>query len=282
MTSLKKSAANRENAKRSTGPTTKIGKLRASGNSAKHSLFARELFLDDEERGRFEEFRSALYQQLSPSTTLQQIKCDHIITSAWNLKSAYQLEMERWTTLRKEDVAKNVQCESTGEKYLLSQWYLAGNADLQKATRFLADLREDVQTHGWAHSKDWQDSIVKGFGPEFFDLLTKWTPSTPDDILLAKMLAAKCERYQMKIPGVDLDSLPAADPSLSWQMAIKLIELTLNHLRDLAQLNRLAGNMGRESNVATPVELAGRYAVTAARELDRAIQSFIYLKENGL
>ena len=86
----------------------------------------------------------------------------------------------------------------------------------------------------------------------------------------------------MKIPGVDLDSLPAADPSLSWQMAVKLIELTLNHLRDLAQLNRLGGKMGRESNGATPIELAGRYAVTAARESDRAIQSFVYLKEQGV
>ena len=127
-----------------------------------------------------------------------------------------------------------------------------------------------------------KDSIVKGFGPEFFDLLTKWDASSTSEIFLAKMLAAKTERYKMKIPGVDLDSLPEADPSLTWQMATKLIELTINHLRDLAQLNRLNGNVGREANGATPLELAGRYATTAARELDRAIQSFIYLKENGL
>ena len=120
-----------------------------------------------------------------------------------------------------------------------------GNADLQNATRFLADLRQDVQANGWAHSKDWQDSIVKAFGPEFFELLTKWAPSPIGEIGLAKMLAAIAKRYGMDIPGVALDSLPGADPSLSWQMAIKLIELTLNHLRDLAQLNRLAGNMGR-------------------------------------
>src|SRR6185369_12674550 len=99
-----------------------------------------------------------------------------------------------------------------------------------------------------AHSKEWKDSIVKGFGPWLFDLLTKWVPSSPDDIALAQMLAAKSERFDMKIPGLDLDSLPAADPSLSWQMAIKLIELTLNHLHDLAQLNRLPDNISRESH----------------------------------
>jgi len=136
MTSLKKSAANRENAKRSTGPTTKIGKLRASANSTKHSLFARKLFLDDEERERFDEFRNAIYQQLSPSTPLQQIKSDHIVASAWNLTSAYQFEMEQWKAFRKEEVVTDVQCKSTGEKYPLSRWYLAGNADLQNATRF--------------------------------------------------------------------------------------------------------------------------------------------------
>ena len=73
MTSLKKSAANRENAKRSTGPTTEIGKLRASGNSTKHSLFARKLFLDDEERERFEEFRGAIYQQRTGAGVLAQV-----------------------------------------------------------------------------------------------------------------------------------------------------------------------------------------------------------------
>ena len=165
MTSLKKSAANRANAKLSTGPKTDIGKLRASGNSAKHCLFARKLFLDDDERERFEEFRSAIDQQLAPSTTLQRIKCDHIVASAWNLESAYQLEMERWEALRKEDVAKDAQCESTGDKYLLSQWYMAGNADLQKATRFLTDLREDVQSNGWVHSKDWQGFHRKRLRP---------------------------------------------------------------------------------------------------------------------
>ena len=77
--------------------------------------------------------------------------------------------MERWKAFRNEDVAKDVQCESTGEKYLLSRWYLAGNADLQNASRFLVDLREDIQANGWLHSKDWQDSIVKGFGPWLFD-----------------------------------------------------------------------------------------------------------------
>jgi len=182
MTSLMKSAANRENAKFSIGPKTKIGKLPAIGNSAKHSLFARKLFLDDEEeRLRFEEFRSAIYRQLSPSTMLQQIKCEHVVTSAWNLESAYQYEMGRWKTLRKEEVAKDVHSQSAGEKYFLSQWYLAGNADLQNATRFLVDLRKDVQENGWIHSKNWEGPIVKTFGPAYLDL-TKWTPSHPDDI----------------------------------------------------------------------------------------------------
>jgi len=174
-----KSAANRENAKFSIGPKTKIGKLRASGNSAKHSLFARKLFLDDEEeRLRFEEFRSAIYRQLSPSTMLQQIKCEHVVTSAWNLESAYQYEMGRWKTLRKEEVAKDVHSQSAGEKYFLSQWYLAGNADLQNATRFLVDLRKDVQENGWIHSKNWEGPIVKTFGRRILTCQQNGLPPT--------------------------------------------------------------------------------------------------------
>lgn len=281
MTTPNKDAANRANAKQSSGPKTKVGKKRASQNSTKHSLCARQLFLNDDESGRFEELRAAIYGQLSPSTPLQQIKSEHIVTCAWQLKAAYQLEMERWKALRKQELANDAQSESPGE-VLLSKSYLAGNADLQSATRFLDSLREDIQNYGCLHAKDWKESVIKGFGQAYFDLLTTWAPSHPDDIGLAKMLSEKRKRYGMDIPGMDFDSLPAADPSLSWQMSIKLIELTLIHLRDLAQLNRLNGNIGREANGATPLELAGRYATRAARELDRAIQSFQYLKQNGL
>jgi hypothetical protein len=88
MTNFDKQSANSENAKGSTGPKAEIGKPRASGNSTEHSLFARELFVDEAERGRFEELRSAFYEQLSPSTPLQQIKFDHVLTCASRLRAA--------------------------------------------------------------------------------------------------------------------------------------------------------------------------------------------------
>jgi hypothetical protein len=47
MTSAKKVAANRKNAKSSTGPTTELGKSRSSHNSMKHGVLADELIIDE-------------------------------------------------------------------------------------------------------------------------------------------------------------------------------------------------------------------------------------------
>ena len=54
--SLKKILANRENAKRSTGPSSEVGKSWSRRNALKHGLRAENIITVGENKAEFEEF----------------------------------------------------------------------------------------------------------------------------------------------------------------------------------------------------------------------------------
>ena len=72
------------------------------------------------------------------------------------------------------------------------------------------------------------------------------------------------------------------DPLLSLQMAVKLIQLTQQHVESLLRIYGLhADGAGQERHVSA-VELATRYYTSATRELERAVNWYRYLKEDQL
>ena len=71
MTSSKQIQANRENAKKSTGPRTEAGKARSRRNAWKHGLTAETLIIPGEDAADFNELRASLIEQLEPETQLE-------------------------------------------------------------------------------------------------------------------------------------------------------------------------------------------------------------------
>jgi len=65
-----------------------------------------------------------------------------------------------------------------------------------------------------------------------------------------------------------------ADPGQKLQMLVKLVDLQAQHLSDLQQINSEASHM-RET--ATN-EFAPRYFATASRDLQRAVDWYLYLR----
>ena len=63
--------ANRENARHSTGPTTPEGKARASINSLRHGLLARQVVLPIEDRAQYLELLAALEAEHQPEGPLE-------------------------------------------------------------------------------------------------------------------------------------------------------------------------------------------------------------------
>jgi len=86
MTSLKQLEANRENAKRSTGPRTEEGKARSRLNSWKHGLAAETLVIGDEDPVQFDQLRAELMEQYDPQLALEGELVERLAGLLWRLR----------------------------------------------------------------------------------------------------------------------------------------------------------------------------------------------------
>ncbi len=95
MTSEKQVAANKENAKNSSGPRTQEGKARSSGNAVKHGLTAKDrVVLADESREQFEAMRLLLLEEMQMGSALEKLLIEEIAASAWRLRRIARIEKE--------------------------------------------------------------------------------------------------------------------------------------------------------------------------------------------
>lgn len=92
MTTPNQIAANRANAKRSTGPRTEAGKARSRLNSWKHGLTAKEILAGHEAPSKFEALRAELWQQFQPEEGLESVLVDLMAGYAWRLRRIPVLE----------------------------------------------------------------------------------------------------------------------------------------------------------------------------------------------
>lgn len=90
----RKRAANRANAKKSTGPRTPEGKARVSLNALTHGLTAHAAVLPLENPDHFEKFAWALRADLRPSGFLQTLLAERIIDLAWKLRRSSVAQTE--------------------------------------------------------------------------------------------------------------------------------------------------------------------------------------------
>ena len=162
-----------------------------------------------------------------------------------------------------------------------TQWYGADPASLRYGIRLLADLRADVLANGPAHLETRKDEICKAFGVGFYDALMEWKPMAIDAIYMAEHLAA----HEKVFPSPSGKASPSAppegtkivvDPKQKQQMLVKLVDLQIQHLVDLRE------SKSEYSRQTAPSEFAPRYFTTASRDLQRAVDWYLYLKSKAL
>jgi hypothetical protein len=84
--------ANRENAKRSTGPKTAAGKANVRYNAMKHGLLAEAALLPDENEATFRDFSARIRSDLHPVGEMEFILVDRITNILWRLRRFSHVE----------------------------------------------------------------------------------------------------------------------------------------------------------------------------------------------
>ena len=95
--SAKQLAANRRNAKKSTGPRTPAGKRRSSRNSLKHGFLARHVLVSGgdgaEAHAEFDRLLADLFAELRPQGIIEEALVERIATCYWRLGRAQRYEV---------------------------------------------------------------------------------------------------------------------------------------------------------------------------------------------
>ena len=164
MSTEKQKKANRENAKKSTGPRTPEGKARSSQNALKHGLLARDAVMADEDPAEYDRQLQILEENLFPKNAIEFELVLQIADSRWRLRRITRIEAglttyqyhgtDRSTRERYPDtvapgrngenqlLGKSMQ-DHTQALHNLARYRTMTSRDITRALRMIRQLRKD-------------------------------------------------------------------------------------------------------------------------------------------
>ena len=89
--------ANRQNAKKSTGPQSLRGKAVARTNALKHGVLAEQVVIPGEDENAFFDLRQRFRDDLQPSGILECELVDQVVATLWRLRRVRRVESEIFT-----------------------------------------------------------------------------------------------------------------------------------------------------------------------------------------
>ena len=156
--------ANRQNAKKSTGPRTPEGKARSSKNALKHGLLARDAVMADEDPAEYDRQLQILEENLFPKNAIEFELVLQIADSRWRLRRITRIEAglttyqyhgtDRSTRERYPDtvvpgrngenqlLGKSMQ-DHTQALHNLARYRTMTSRDITRALRMIRQLRKD-------------------------------------------------------------------------------------------------------------------------------------------
>ena len=131
MATSKQIAANRQNARRSTGPKTAEGRQIVSRNAITHGLTTARAVVLPEEQEDFDRFAAAMREEWDPQGPLERFHMDRMIQCAWRLKRMTRMETGVILALRHEVAGASTRDDPA----VLGRAYLKGNGVLASLSR---------------------------------------------------------------------------------------------------------------------------------------------------
>jgi hypothetical protein len=270
---------NKPGSKNASGPKTPAGKSRVRFNARTHGFFAKELVVLDEDRADFESLKKKIRTELKPTTLMQQLAVERVVSATWRHKLALRMEARRLKPL-----LESSDPPESGESAIQApRWYTSGRQELNRAAKFLAELRAEVQAYGDQHLEKQKDLIVTVFGSDFYDSLTQWGPINTVWILGSEQMQLHSERFKNPLPEKVLlpAQVTAAAGRVRWDMIVKVVDLKLQEISEHYRFHdRSAGAAEPTQTVA--LDGVNRYLTSTRRELEHAVEWYWDLLEKGL
>ena len=92
MSTIKQIEANRKNAQKSTGPTTKAGKAKASRNAIKHGILSNTALVHRESSKALDALSAAVHAKLQPEGAVEELLVESIVSHYWRLRRLQRVE----------------------------------------------------------------------------------------------------------------------------------------------------------------------------------------------
>jgi|SRR6185437_14795827 len=102
MPSEKQLRANRENAKKSTGPRTPEGRNRSRANALRHGLTGQILTLAPSDRPLFDQLHTDLLVDFQPQTAMERRLVTGIAWDTWRLERLRAIESNTFAVIREQ------------------------------------------------------------------------------------------------------------------------------------------------------------------------------------
>jgi hypothetical protein len=103
MSSTAQIQANRQNAQKSTGPTSIEGKAISAKNAVKHGLFSIETVIKGENWEDFNLFREKLLDEFAPEGAVEVMLAERIVSIGWRLKRIVRIQDQVFDVMIEKD-----------------------------------------------------------------------------------------------------------------------------------------------------------------------------------
>lgn len=88
----KRTEANRNNARKSTGPKTPEGKAVVARNAIRHGLLSQQVYREEHEEAELRRLAERLCAQLQPVGAMEELLVNRIVSNAWRLRRLLEVE----------------------------------------------------------------------------------------------------------------------------------------------------------------------------------------------
>jgi len=203
--------ANRENAKKSTGPRTPRGKAYSRKNAIKHGLFTQcwqDFTLQGESQEDYDRLLDGLHQQFEPLGRAEELEVERMVVSWWRLHRAWRYENSENLGSVSREIGELEQLERSykradeereaiilGLQKMIDELSVASEVPPDLKDRFF--VLTSTKEQNWKLFEDTAEEVLKQKEPELERSAgSLWTPECRRKALVHTTLVAAVASYK--------------------------------------------------------------------------------------